>query len=42
MLKSKKINLNQIKKKLIEKGFIITKKKNSFLSKDLKSFYFTT
>ena len=41
MLKSKKINLNQIKKKLIEKGFIITKKKNSFLSKDLKSFYFT-
>ena len=42
MLKSKKINLNQIKKKLFEKGFIVTKKKNSFLSKDLKSFYFTT
>ena len=33
MLKSKKINLNQIKKKLFEKGFIVTKKKIVFYQK---------
>ncbi len=42
MLKNKKINLNTIKKILLEKGFTIKKKKNNFFLKDLKSFYFTT
>ena len=42
MLKNKKINLNTIKKILLEKGFTIKKKKSNFFSKDLKSFYFTS
>ena len=42
MLKNKKINLTTIKKILIEKGFIIKKKKSNFFLKDLKSFYFTS
>ena len=42
MLKNKKINLNTIKKILLEKGFTIKKKKNNFFLKDLKSFYLTT
>ena len=42
MLKNKKINLTTIKKILIEKGFIIKKKKNNFFLKNLKSFYFTS
>ena len=42
MLKNKKINLNTIKKILLEKGFTIKKKKSNFFLKDLKSFYFTT
>ena len=41
MIATKKINLNRIKKTLIEKGFIIKRKKNNFFLKDLKSFYFT-
>ena len=42
MLKNKKINLNTIKKILIENGFTIKKKKSNFFLKDLKSFYLTT
>ena len=42
MLKNKKINLNTIKKILLEKGFTIKKKKSDFFFKDLKSFYLTT
>ena len=42
MLKNKKINLNTIKKILLEKGFTIKKKKSNFFLKDLKSFYFTS
>ena len=42
MLKNKKINLNTIKKILLEKGFTVKKKKSNFFLKDLKSFYFTT
>ena len=42
MLKNKKINLNTIKKILLEKGFTIKKKNNYFFLKDLKSFYLTT
>ena len=41
MLKTKKFNLNKIKKILIEKGFVIQKKKNNFFLNDFKSFYFT-
>ena len=42
MLKNKKINLNTIKRILIEKGFTIKRKKSNFFHKDLKSFYLTT
>ena len=41
MLKTKKFNLNKIKKILTEKGFVIKKKKNNFFLNDFKSFYFT-
>ena len=41
VLKSKKINLNTLKKILIDKGFTIKKKKSNFFLKDLKSFYLT-
>ena len=41
VFKKKRINLNIIKKILIEKGFTIKKKKSSFFFKDLKSFYLT-
>ncbi len=41
VFKKKRINLNVIKKILIEKGFTIKKKKSSFFFKDLKSFYLT-
>ena len=41
MLKTKKFNLNKIKKILTEKGFVIKKKKNNFILNDFKSFYFT-
>ena len=41
MLKNKKINLNALKKILIDKGFTIKKKKTNFFLKDLKSFYLT-
>jgi len=41
MLKTKKFNLNKIKKILTEKGFVIKKKKNNFFYNDFKSFYFT-
>ena len=41
MLKNKKINLNALKKILIDKGFTIKKKKSNFFLKDLKSFYLT-
>ena len=40
-IKTKKINLNKLKKILREKGFTI-KKKNFLLSSDIKSFYYTT
>ena len=42
VLKNKKINLNVLKKILIDKGFTIKKKKSNFFLKDLKSFYLTT
>ena len=41
MISSKKLNLSKIKKTLIDKGFIIKKKKSNFFLKDLKSFYLT-
>ena len=41
MFKRKKINLSTIKKLLIEKGFVIKKKKNFFHFNDLRSFYYT-
>ena len=41
VLKNKKINLNALKKILIDKGFTIKKKKSNFFLKDLKSFYLT-
>ena len=41
VLKNKKINLNSIKKILIDQGFTIKKKKSNFFLKDLKSFYLT-
>ena len=41
VLKNKKINLNVLKKILIDKGFTIKKKKSNFFLKDLKSFYLT-
>ena len=41
MFKKKKINLSIIKKLLIEKGFVIKKKKNFFHFNDLRSFYYT-
>ena len=41
VLKNKKINLNALKKILIDKGFTIKKKKTNFFLKDLKSFYLT-
>jgi len=41
MFKRKKINLSTIKKLLIEKGFVIKKKKNFFHFHDLRSFYYT-
>ena len=41
VLKNKKINLNSIKKILIDQGFTIKKKKTNFFLKDLKSFYLT-
>ena len=41
MFKRKKINLSIIKKLLIEKGFVIKKKKNFFHFNDLRSFYYT-
>ena len=41
MFKRKTINLSTIKKLLIEKGFVIKKKKNFFHFNDLRSFYYT-
>ncbi len=41
VFKNKKINLNSIKKILIDQGFTIKKKKSNFFFKDLKSFYLT-
>ena len=41
MISSKKLNLSKIKKTLIDKWFIIKKKKSNFFLKDLKSFYLT-
>ena len=41
VFKNKKINLNSIKKILIDQGFTIKKKKTNFFLKDLKSFYLT-
>ena len=41
MFKREKINLSTIKKLLIEKGFVIKKKKNFFHFNDLRSFYYT-
>ncbi len=40
-IKKKKINLSNLKKILIEKGFVVKKKSNTFFSNDLKSFYLT-
>ena len=41
MLNRKRINLSSIKKILIEKGFVIKKRKNLFYFNDLKNFYYT-
>ncbi len=41
MLKSKKINLQSLKKILVERGFVVKKKKNNFNLAEFKSFYFT-
>ena len=41
MFKRKTINLSTIKKLLIEKGFVIKKKKNFFHFNYLRSFYYT-
>ena len=41
MLNRKRINLSLIKKILIEKGFVIKKRKNLFYFNDLKNFYYT-
>ena len=42
MLNRKRINLSSIKKILIEKGFVIKKRKNLFYFNDLKNFYYTS
>ena len=41
-IKKKKINLSNLKKILIERGFVVKKKRNFFFSNDFKSFYLTT
>ena len=41
MLNRKRINLSSLKKILIEKGFVIKKRKNLFYFNDLKNFYYT-
>ena len=40
-IKKKKINLSNLKKILIERGFVVKKKRNTFFSNDFKSFYLT-
>tara|TARA_Y100001935_G_C17293428_1_gene504774 strand:- start:504 stop:1649 length:1146 start_codon:yes stop_codon:yes gene_type:complete len=40
-IKKNKINLSNLKKILIEKGFVIKKKRNTFFSSDFRSFYLT-
>ena len=40
-IKKNKINLSNLKKILIERGFIVKKKRNTFFSNDFKSFYLT-
>ena len=41
-IKKNKINLSNLKKILIERGFVVKKKRNFFFSNDFKSFYLTT
>ncbi len=40
-IKKNKINLSNLKKILIERGFVVKKKRNFFFSNDFKSFYLT-
>ncbi len=40
-IKKNKINLSNLKKILIERGFVVKKKRNTFFSNDFKSFYLT-
>jgi len=41
MQKRRKLNISTIKKILVEKGFIVRKRKNYFYFNDFKSFYYT-